>query len=506
MALPGAQPLDLAFSFDTTGSMGSVINEVRSNIAEMLQRLATDIPDLSVALIAHGDYGDRYETEIRDFGTSTADLVRFAKTVQGTHGGDEPECYELVLQQARTRLSWRPHSSRALVLVGDAFPHEVGSARNKYKIDWKAETELLHQLGVTVYCVQCGSSRNSQSFMDHVAKVTGGLRLPLAEFRGVRDFLMAIAYREGGTDILRDGYEREVRARDGAALAGDVSAMLGLVRRSSAATLAASSVAADPSGAATGTKTAARRTKTAKAVTAGTSGKAKPVTKPFTKPVKKPVTKLVTKPVTKPVTKTVTKSIMAAARISRARAARAVRTRRETCSDRHLPAGLAALTWSPWRLVGQPGSVSRLSWQRFGSGSVRKSLFSRGGGGGQQVVELAVQPRPGARRFPLFGRVLSAGSSRRRGLPVVSVKSLLAGRPAVRAQLERVLRQGMRVFARVAGASPRACGPGWPRRRATRGTAAARRGAAASSCPCPRGVCAAERASDSCCFVIVVDF
>ncbi|PAA57350.1 hypothetical protein BOX15_Mlig013221g1 [Macrostomum lignano] len=426
MALPGAQPLDLAFSFDTTGSMGSVINEVRGNIAEMLQRLATDIPDLSVALIAHGDYGDRYETEIRDFGTSTADLVRFAKTVQGTHGRDEPECYELVLQQARTRLSWRPHSSRALVLVGDAFPHEVGSARNKYKIDWKAETELLHQLGVTVYCVQCGSSKNSQSFMDHVAKVTGGLRLPLAEFRGVRDFLMAIAYREGGNDVLRDGYEREVRARDGAALAGDVSAMLGLVRRSSAATLAASSVAADPSGAATGTKTAARRTKTAKAVTAGTSGKAKPVTKP----------------------------VMAAARISRARAARAVRTRRETCSNRHLPAGLAALTWSPWRLVGQPGSVSRLSWQRFGSGSVRKSLFSRGGGGGQQVVELAVQPRPGARRFPLFGRVLSADSSRRRGLPVVSVKSLLAGRPAVRAQLERVLRQGMRVFARVAGAAP----------------------------------------------------
>ncbi|PAA70151.1 hypothetical protein BOX15_Mlig000007g1 [Macrostomum lignano] len=326
MALTGLQPLDLAFSFDTTGSMCSVINEVRSNIAEMLQRLTTDIPDLSVALIAHGDYGDRYETEIRDFGTSTADLVRFAKTVKDTYGRDEPECYELVLQQARTRLSWRPHSSRALVLVGDAFPHGVGSARNKYKIDWKAETELLHQLGVTVYCVQCGSSRNSQSFMDHVAKVTGGLRLPLAEFRGVRDFLMAIAYREGGTDVLRDGYEREVRARDGAALPGDVSAMLGLVRRSSAATVATSDAAGSTKTTAT---TTTSRTKTAAARLPKAAEATKSAAASSGRVLKKPA------------------ASKSAAKTPRARAARSVRVRRETCLDRHLPAALAALTWSP---------------------------------------------------------------------------------------------------------------------------------------------------------------
>lgn len=436
MAHPGLAPLDLAFSFDTTGSMYAVLDEVRKNISEMLERLTTDIPGLRVALIAHGDYGDIYETEIKDFGTTTADLVRFVTTVGRTGGSDTPECYELVLQQARTHLSWRDGSSRALVLIGDAFPHEVGSHRNKYKIDWKAEVELLRQLGVTVYCVQCHTHPLATRFMDHTSNATGGLRLSLSGIRGVRDFLMAIAYREGGSDALQDIYEKEVRAREGAGLSGDVSSMLGLVRRTSATSSAG--VASGPAKMATSTatKTAARRPKVIKA-TAAKSVTAVGAT--ATKATKIAGKEQQTK---RPNSKTV----------------KSGRVRRGTFSVKDVTRSMSSLTWSPWRLVGQPGRDRRSSWLQMGSGSVRRSLVCGRGntGGGQVAVELAVQPRIGGRRFPLFGRVLAVTGGRSHS--VVPFGRLLSGRPQVRAQLLRVLRQGMRVFARVSRVGSSAAG------------------------------------------------
>ncbi len=42
-----------------------------------------------------------------------------------TGGGDWEECYELVLHQVQTQLNWSPGSQRALVMIGDAIPHDT---------------------------------------------------------------------------------------------------------------------------------------------------------------------------------------------------------------------------------------------------------------------------------------------------------------------------------------------------------------------------------------------
>ena len=62
-------------------------------------------------MFAQGDYCDKdstYVTKFLDFTTDKAKLVKFVKDVKGTGGGDFEECYELVLQQARQKLSWAP--------------------------------------------------------------------------------------------------------------------------------------------------------------------------------------------------------------------------------------------------------------------------------------------------------------------------------------------------------------------------------------------------------------
>lgn len=69
-------------------------------------------------------------------------------------GGDWPECYELVLYEARTKLSWSPGTQRSLVMIGDAIPHDTSYPMNEMKLDWKKEAARLHtELGVRIYSV-----------------------------------------------------------------------------------------------------------------------------------------------------------------------------------------------------------------------------------------------------------------------------------------------------------------------------------------------------------------
>ncbi len=139
---PGG-PLEVVFTFDTTGSMYGCLAEVRKRVQDVITRLFTDIPALRIAVFAHGDYGDAYETEWVDFTNDPRALCQFVQNVKGTGGGDWEECYELVLKQCREQLSWSAGSQRSVVMIGDAIPHAI-SGKNPYRIDWREETRRLH--------------------------------------------------------------------------------------------------------------------------------------------------------------------------------------------------------------------------------------------------------------------------------------------------------------------------------------------------------------------------
>ena len=147
-AMPPNGPLEVVFSFDTTGSMSSALGEVRGRLSDMLQRLQTDIPAVSTAVVAHGDYCDAsvYITKHIDFTDNLPELVRFVNNVETTCGGDEPEAYEVMLRLVRRDLKWSPGSQRVLVVIGDAYPHHADDRQNKDKIDWKKETRLLKKM------------------------------------------------------------------------------------------------------------------------------------------------------------------------------------------------------------------------------------------------------------------------------------------------------------------------------------------------------------------------
>ena len=205
--------LDLAISFDTTGSMYPCLTQVRRKVNETIKRLFKDIPDLRIAIIAHGDYcdeGSTYVTKTLDFSSNQQKICNFVENVGATGGGDAPECYELVLNEVRS-LKWNADTTKAFIMIGDDVPHEPTYLLNRKKIYWKNELKLLLEAGIHIYGVHAmpGIRQHSKHFYQEIAKVTKGYYLTLDQFAHITDIIFAICYQQYSPKALQN-FQQEV--------------------------------------------------------------------------------------------------------------------------------------------------------------------------------------------------------------------------------------------------------------------------------------------------------
>lgn len=144
--------LDMVIAFDTTGSMAQYIGAVRKEVSELIPQLFKDNEDLRLGIVAFGDYCDMNNAQ--DFGDAfqciapTANenaLIEFVINSKDTSGGDGPEFYELVIKKIVEETHWREGSTRTILLIADAVPHEVGYSYgniiNGSQIDWRIEAK-----------------------------------------------------------------------------------------------------------------------------------------------------------------------------------------------------------------------------------------------------------------------------------------------------------------------------------------------------------------------------
>ena len=207
------ESIDIVFSFDTTGSMYPCLGAVRRSIRDTVQRLFQDIDDLRIAIIAHGDYCDAdtsYVIKALDFSTDIKEICKFVMNVGPTGGGDAPECYELVLKEARN-LSWGSGRNKVLTMIGDDVPHPTHYWGNTQKIDWRNELGLLMEAGIHVHGCHAmpGTRGHSKPFYQEIANVTGGFYLTLDQFSTITDLVMAICYHQD-SDAALESFEKHV--------------------------------------------------------------------------------------------------------------------------------------------------------------------------------------------------------------------------------------------------------------------------------------------------------
>ena len=194
--------IDLKFTLDTTGSMFPAKVEAENKILEACNTLFSDIPDLRIGIILHGDYEDAresYVTKHLSLTASGAEVYKFMRHAGRTNGYDSAECYELVMHEARIRPDWREDSVKILVMVGDATPHPASDSRNFLNLDWRKELDLLLKDGISVYPVQClNQGPREDAFWGAIGATCYTPHLRLDQFKDLVEIISGIAYQQTG--------------------------------------------------------------------------------------------------------------------------------------------------------------------------------------------------------------------------------------------------------------------------------------------------------------------
>ncbi|XP_060578149.1 uncharacterized protein LOC132735233 [Ruditapes philippinarum] len=452
MALPNG-PMEIVFSFDTTGSMYECIEEVRGRVSDMIQRLQADIPGIKIAIFAHGDYCDKgtaYVTKFIDFTDDVAKAVDFVKNAKNTWGGgDGGECYELVMHEVRTKLSWTPGSQRALVLIGDDGPHGPSFRQNKLKLDWRKEADSLASIGVRIYSVQCDDYEPADYFYAGIAQRTDGQHLRLKDFKNLFDFLMTVCYRERGDDLFHN-YEKEVRSRDGK-VHKDLDKLFGVLRKQS-------SNASMSAGSSTQVVSKSKRNTTSKGIkntkTPATSLKQNTTTSKKQIRIKSPISKPGISRVSKRATpakmqstqkKQMRKTSTPASTFKRYEEKYLPKLRRENVPQSNF--ALRELQWSPWKIAIAPDEQKQLkiTCARAGDGcGYRAEEIFKGKTQVPALYEVSVQTNHRAKRHIMYHKLSCKGF---RSLNSKWENRLL-GNSNITAQIDSVVKKGCCVYIR----------------------------------------------------------
>ena len=197
--------LDMVIAFDTTGSMARYINAVKSHVKELIPKLFKQNPDLRIGIVAFGDYCDMPSKD--RFGSAyqvcelTDDediLIEFITNAQDTYGGDSNEFYELVIKKIVEETNWREGSTKAVLLIADAEPHEVGYSHSdrvvNNQIDWREEAKKAAEKGIKFDTLTIGEA----GWYKELSSTTNGVSAPFSTSSKTSQLVEAAALARGG--------------------------------------------------------------------------------------------------------------------------------------------------------------------------------------------------------------------------------------------------------------------------------------------------------------------
>lgn len=177
--------LDMIIAFDTTGSMAQYIGAVRKEVSELIPQLFKDNEDLRLGIVAFGDYCDMNNAQ--DFGDAYQciaptdnenELIKFVLNSKDTSGGDGPEFYELVIKRIVEETQWCEGSTRSILLIADAVPHEVGYSYGNIvtgaQIDWRIEARKAADMKIKIDTVTITDA----PWFRELSAMTNGVSVP----------------------------------------------------------------------------------------------------------------------------------------------------------------------------------------------------------------------------------------------------------------------------------------------------------------------------------------
>ena len=119
----GTTGTDVVFVLDTTGSMMSYIDQMKT----FIRNYSSKIKEINgrVGLVVYRDAGDEYTAKkLSDLQTDTTDLLNKLESVSADGGGDGPEAALHASMVAMNEMKWQKGATKAIILLTDAGYHE----------------------------------------------------------------------------------------------------------------------------------------------------------------------------------------------------------------------------------------------------------------------------------------------------------------------------------------------------------------------------------------------
>jgi len=159
-----AHGLDLYMLFDTTDSMRSYIDVVRKNIDRVNFYLLDGKNDIRISINGVGDHCDGDNClQMYALSNNSGEIRGALEKIVMTNGGDEPEAYECAALALAQRLPVEsPNRKRAVVLIGDSYPHGMHrDALCERSIDYQQAFAAMKILTDSFYFVGCAQRNYS---------------------------------------------------------------------------------------------------------------------------------------------------------------------------------------------------------------------------------------------------------------------------------------------------------------------------------------------------------
>ncbi len=189
--------LDLIFVIDLTGSMWDDIDEVKIQASDIVDEVA-EVSGYRIAIVGYRDLPDTVTFEDYPFSRDKEEILANINSLTTSGGGDTPEAvYEALLRAINTEAigNWRDGVSKAIILMGDAPPHEkgdIGSPSADYKYTLEDVAEAAYEVDpANIYSIVIGGDSDAAEKFEELADETDGSFFSAAEAEDVPERIMA---------------------------------------------------------------------------------------------------------------------------------------------------------------------------------------------------------------------------------------------------------------------------------------------------------------------------
>ena len=209
--------VDIVFVFDSTGSMGPAIREVRRRLDAIMDTLFELVPSAQIGLVTYRDRGEE-EAYVTKFTPLTRDRDRvrtWLARIEADGGGDWREAVLAGLAVAN-RNPWRPGAKKVIVLFGDAPPHvKEQRACEQLAARFRQQGGIISAVQIPSGALGFGadkeSDRDLRRALTRITNAGGGETVPMGKEAEIVHHLLTLVFGSRWRSNVVKEYEARLR-------------------------------------------------------------------------------------------------------------------------------------------------------------------------------------------------------------------------------------------------------------------------------------------------------